>query len=358
MSDEQPINDAASSNTLVPVPAATAEQAPPPPARRRAALVLAWAALIVALATAAGGYYLARESQRRLLAEQRQTAVLTQRLEALQAQSNARAAQLNAELRALGSRQQTLQAAVDALNRLAGTSRHGWLLAEAKYLLSVANQRLLLERDVPTAVAALSTADRRLRATGDPGLLPVRKKIASEIEALKAVPRPDVTGMALRLEALASRVDMLPLASAQPRVMTASADGQGAGASPAPHGWRQALEAVWSGLRRLVVVRRTNHPPAPMLAPSQQYFLYQNLMLKLETARLALLNGDAPVFRDSLSTAGRWIDTYFDTRDAAVAGALKQLQQMAAVNIHPALPDISASLRLLRQRINHQAVAP
>ncbi|MDE2088875.1 MAG: uroporphyrinogen-III C-methyltransferase [Gammaproteobacteria bacterium] len=357
MSDEQPMNDAASSNTLVPVPAAAAEQAPPPPARRRAALLLAWTALIVALVTAAGGYYLARESQRRLLAGQRQTAVLAQRLEALQAQSNARAAQIDTALRALGSRQQTLQAAVDALNRLAGTGRHGWLLAEAKYLLNVANQRLLLERDVPTAIAALSTADRRLRATGDPGLLPVRKKIAAEIEALKAVPQPDVTGMALRLEALASRVDALPLASAQPRAVAAPADGQGAGASP-PHGWRQALEAVWSGLRRLVVVRHTNHPPAPMLAPSQQYFLYQNLILKLETARLALLNGDAPVFRDSLSTAGRWIGTYFDTRDAAVAGALKQLQQMAAVNIHPALPDISASLRLLRQRINHEAAAP
>lgn len=53
--------------------------------------------------------------------------------------------------------------------------RNDWLMAEAEYLVQLANHRLLLEKDVATAAVALKAADARLAEVADPALLHVRK---------------------------------------------------------------------------------------------------------------------------------------------------------------------------------------
>ena len=66
---------------------------------------------------------------------------------------------------------------LDAGNR----TRTDWLLAEAEYLLRIANQRLLIEQDIRGALAALNAADQVLRETDDVGAYPVREQLAREI---------------------------------------------------------------------------------------------------------------------------------------------------------------------------------
>ena len=84
-----------------------------------------------------------------------------------------------------------------------------------------------------------------------------------------------------------------------------------------------------------------------MLVPEQRYFLYQNLRLQLESARLALLNADASSYKHSLQTAVSWLERYFagDERDAML-NTLNALQQQ---QIEIAIPDISASLNWLKE---------
>ena len=53
----------------------------------------------------------------------------------------------------------------------------------------------------------------------------------------------------------------------------------------------------------------------------------------------------------SADRARRWLAAYFDDSDAAVQQALQELDDLAATDIRPPLPDISASLRLLRQQM-------
>jgi uroporphyrin-III C-methyltransferase len=91
-------------------------------------------------------------------------------------------------------------------------------------------------------------------------------------------------------------------------------------------------------------------PVRPLLAPEQEYFLRLNLKLKLESARLALLEDDPVVWRAALREARDWLDRWFDVDETAVSSAADELERLAAAEIRPQRPDISRSLELLRQR--------
>ena len=67
-------------------------------------------------------------------------------------------------------------------------------------------------------------------------------------------------------------------------------------------------------MRQLVRVENLDRPEAPLLAPQQQYFLRENLKLRLLAARFDLLFRDQAGFRADLAAADAWLRKYFDTR--------------------------------------------
>ncbi|HDJ85962.1 MAG TPA: hypothetical protein ENG77_02500 [Chromatiales bacterium] len=299
-------------------------------------------ALLVALAALGGagwlGWHQYREARARASLES-QVAVLRVRVEAS-------AARLDRTEAAREARERDLERAFSSLRTRLGRDRGGWIVAEAEYLLSIANQRARLSGDAVTALAALEEADRRLAALADPAFRPVRERLAQEIAALKAAPRVDRTGLEARIAALIAQVDTLPVAGARVRPIGGAGEpARGAAA----HGWRAALREVGDSLRSLVVIRRVEHPTRPLLAPRERYFLYQNLILQLETARLALLGSEPGIYRSSLETAGRWVAEYFDPQAPATRAAETEIRRLAGARVTTRLPDLSGSLRLLRR---------
>ena len=87
----------------------------------------------------------------------------------------------------------------------------------------------------------------------------------------------------------------------------------------------------------------------PLMSPEAVYFLRTHLTLQLQAARLALLRGEQAVFQQSLDDAGAWIETYFDAESTQVASALQTIEEIHGSMVVAAKPDISGSLRLLRQ---------
>jgi len=320
-----------------------------------------WLALLIALATAGAGYYLWQQinGMRQTLAQSDQDSEV--RVQALEQELGNRTASLSQRQAALDQAQQELEHAVSGMHDLASRDRQGWALAEAQFLMRVANARLRLARDVPTAITALNEADARLQALGDPALIGVREQLSREMAALKAVAVPDVEGMALKLDALAQQADTLPLAGAHvpdtaPR--GSAAPGTAEGETPA---WRRAVSGIWNELRTLVVIRHHDQPIAPLLSPEQAQLTRQMLRLKLEAARTALIEGDTKLYGDSLSAAQDWLTQRFDPGAAAVSAVGKALKELAATDIAPALPDISGSLRALdsyRERHGAETAAP
>ena len=80
-----------------------------------------------------------------------------------------------------------------------------------------------------------------------------------------------------------------------------------------------------------------------------------NLALQLQIAELALLRNDAPVYQQSLGAVRRWLDDYLDPAAMSVTTARAEVDQLLALRLDRALPDISGSLNALRPLLDAQA---
>ena len=328
--------------------------------RGGASLLLGILALNAALAV--GGFYLWQQQNRATdEARERITRLKEDQQRLSRALDESRRA-LDDRLRAFQETQQGLRDDLAALLERSGHLRNDWMIAEAEYLIRLANHRLLLDRDVDTALAALATADERLRDTGDPALIPARKALADDMAALRALPRVDRTGLSLQLSALAQRVASLPLATPSPEHMPDSpanpaGDGEAA-AAEADTPWWGSLSGAWEILRGLIVIRQHDDPVQPLIPPEQRFFLTHNLVLQLEQARIALLRGEQAIYRERVQQAHTWVARYFDRKDAAVADSLAQLQSLSEQDIAPPLPEITRGLAAIARYRTRQAGTP
>ncbi|MEJ2509906.1 MAG: uroporphyrinogen-III C-methyltransferase [Gammaproteobacteria bacterium] len=326
-------------------------QAPAKPRRSRIGLFLVLLLIIAAAAAGGGAWYLWQRLQQQDQAFTRQVAALQDKLPQTRSDQRAATTKLENQLRDLRERQRSARNAIEVLRAKSGRSEAEWRVAEAEYLIRVANYRLELERDVGTALAALQAADERLRRAGDPALLEARKQIAHDIQSLRSVDQPDLPGLSLALGGLIDEVGKLPLNTPRPGQgpSAGSSEAGGAAKPEANKGWRDALKGMWHELKGLVVVRHPKQATQPLLPPSERFFLTENLRLQLEQARLALMRGDAADYRQRIETAQRWIRAHFDVEAPATRGALDTLARLAKQDVHPKLPDISAPLRTLAQ---------
>jgi len=238
---------------------------------------------------------------------------------------------------------QSQQAALEALYRDLAPSRDEIALTEIEQVLLVASQQLMLAGNVPSALAALQLADARLQRLERPQFLPLRRALTRDMDRLKAMPFVDVPGMSLKLDQAIAAVGTLPFAMDERLPPPQPA------ASPADEPtWRRALREMWNEIRQLVRIEVADRPAAPLLAPSQQYFLRENLRLRLLAARIALLNRDDASFKADLNAADAWLKLYFDTRTKAVQTMQATFKQLAATPMGGDMPDLGASLEALR----------
>ncbi|MCB1644798.1 MAG: uroporphyrinogen-III C-methyltransferase [Pseudomonadales bacterium] len=238
---------------------------------------------------------------------------------------------------------------------MVGTSRQDWILAEVEYLLRLANQQLLMQKDPQSALSLLRAADETLRDNEGLTAFQLREAINADIARLEAVEDLDTDGIYLRLAALAAQVERLhrqPYAYIQPE-------------SQAPVVFDDSmtltqrlmllLERAGTRLASLVDYRREGEVITPVLPPEEEYYLRQNLILKLQIAQLALLRRDAAVYQSALHEAADWVTRYFDQTHQGSQAMFQGLQSLSAIDIHRTLPDISHSLRIARDLTGRSA---
>lgn len=257
------------------------------------------------------------------------------------------------------------------LAQVGGQSRTDWLLAEAEYLMRLANQRLNMERDAIGAEAILNAANSVLAESDDPGLYIIRQQLSKDILALQRVSKIDREGIYLQLEALIDLIDKLDQSHYQARHSEANATpdiaaeigGEQSELVTSDGEFTRMLNKALNELKQLVIIRRLDEAVEPLLAPDQVYYLQQNLRLMIEQAELALLDRNQPMYLRSLTKAEQWINTYFSQNKDDTALLLSTLSNLKEQQINPELPDISQSLQLLKKRVallyrQHQVPAP
>lgn len=254
-------------------------------------------------------------------------------------------AQINEQLTLLANEQKQLSEKLDVLSdsqTLSGADvKQFWTLSEVEYLLNIANQRVVLASDIVGAQAALTMADDLVKGLNEHRLSPLREIIAQEQLALASVAKPDIEGIAFKLQSAINAVDSLQVLMAAPVTETEQEL-----SVLDVNDWNGIASSAWQQIKSLVVIRHQQDGSAAVLVPEQRYFLYQNLTLKLETAQLALLSGKNSVFESSLASAAEWLTTYFvgDKRDVLLA----MIRQLESETITVELPDISGSVTWLK----------
>jgi len=234
-------------------------------------------------------------------------------------------------------------------------TRTDWLLAEAEYLLRIANQRLMIEKDIRGAMSALEAADEVLNESDDIGVYPVRQQLAREILALKGLTGVDRTGLYLTLEAAIDSIHQLTdqalISENAPGFVVNAAQGESAGTGEEPGAVVQAWNKVKATLMQVVVVRRMDEPVKPLLSPDQSAYARLNLQLMLEEAEMAVLRGNQPLYERALTKARTTIDDWYNASNPRVTALSETLAELAGKNVDPELPDISQSLDLLKERL-------
>jgi len=331
------------------------------PGPSRAPLFIALVALIVALGGVVLGYMKwvelngSLQQERQVVVElqagqQEAGGRLDETGKIIAAQQAAFAAQdavLKQERARLERQGAEMKESLDGVFQRIGRSSTEWVVAEAEYLMRIANHRLQLEGDAATAQVALETADGRLLDSGDPVWTGVREKLAREVTQLRSIKVLDLAGHTSKLSGLVSQVEKLKLPMSGPVV---SAKSQQEAEKSKEFTVDTVLRDGWEGFKSLMVIRQNNRPLTAMLGPEQRFFLYQNLRLQLEAARLALLRKDQELYDSSLERAAAWIAEFFDQKHAVTKAMQAGIDGLKGLQVQPALPDISGSLRMLLEQ--------
>lgn len=337
------------------------EEVSRPPRRRSGGLLQGITVLVALAALALGGYAVwiqefanptsaavERIEARTLELESgRPAAARTQSTQAERLDSLQAATRANADLL------QDMRAAL-ARGAASGTDAQPtparWRVAEAAYLLRIANHRLAMERDVDAATALLEGADAVLADLDDFAFHGARSQIASELLALESHESADVQGAYLKLEALKGQLDQLPLRLPEYSSRQEAEPPSEASEDVESSAFSSTLAVARDRLAQLVRFRQhEGEALRPLLAPEQAAYLEQHLRLALERAQLALLRRDQAIFAANITDAQAWLGGYVDANHTATKQLLSGLEELSRLDVEAQPPDISGSLRALRE---------
>lgn len=248
--------------------------------------------------------------------------------------------------------QQTVQQFADDIKELKKTvsdvsqvkqgNKEKWLLEEARYYVKLANDNLQFASNIPLAMTLLEMADQEISHIATPGLTEVGKVIAMDIANLQSAPQVDVAGLYMKLTALNSQLDQLPLLTQQTNLQE---EKPVAAAAQKQTWWQRGLSMSWQALQSIVVVRHNPNGLMPLMAPEQKTFLYQNLHALLAQAIWALLHKQPAIYQSSLQQVAAWIKQYFILDAPMTRAVLSNLTQLEKIDVHPPTPTITNTLQ-------------
>jgi uroporphyrin-III C-methyltransferase len=283
---------------------------------------------------------------------------LAQQIAAVNTQQQQSNEQVRTQIRALGevpAQLGELGQSVAELRARADAPQRTWVRAEALYLLELGGRRLRLEHDVPTAIAALESADARLATVSDPAVTEVRARLADELKALRAVNVPDIGTVLARLAAIEAtipsfRVLGVPVASARRLERPATQEPAGAFERAG-----RRLQQAWADL---FSYRRVDPSRSRLVTREEEALRRQQFELQLFAARIAAMQQDQTAYTDSLQSALGLLDEAFDRRDEAVSAARAELELLAAIDVDPPVPEVGTAAQLLQRVIRAGSPTP
>lgn len=240
---------------------------------------------------------------------------------------------------------QGLTASTEKLYELYGRDENGWKLAEVEYLMSIAQHKLILENDFEGAAKTLTAASDRIAELADPGLLSVRVEINDEIARLKTRARPDLVGMTLLVSRLTRQIIHL-----KPGYQTRVVDEEvPQSAEPVTEDPNRSYDQMLKDFVTSLVTINTSKPKVEQVEQAAIVNVTEKLEDNLKLTRWSVLERDAFQYDRLMTENINLFKQYYDLEKAANADFYSSLLQLQKSTLKPELPDISGSLRSLRE---------
>ena len=202
-----------------------------------------------------------------------------------------------------------------------------WQLAEAKYLLRIAQQRIVMEKDVVGALSVLVAVDAVLLNTQDISLYNVREILALDKSKLEVVQKLDVEGVYIQLGNIRSQIEQFEFFA----VVISAIENK-----------KSFKEIFFDSFN----VRDLSGDYVGQLDPVLHNIAKQSLVLMLEQTQSALLNNQQGIFKMSLAKSKLQLSQYFST-EIQFDSITSQLSGFEAMTLSQALPDVLNTIQAL-----------
>ncbi len=283
--------------------------------------------------------------------------VLARAAQDLARETAAKAALLEARVAEASMQRSQIEDLLQSVSR----SRDENVVADVEAAVRVALQQSALTGSAEPLMATLKQAEERLARYNQPRLERVRRAVNRDLDRVRALGVVDISSLTLRLDEAVRLVDELPLlALAEPRAKPVAparpASAPAAASSAQTSGdwrartwqwWQDSSSHVGNEIRSLLRVTRIDHPEAMLVTPEQQFFVRENLKLRLLNARLALLSRQFEIALSDIRDAQTTLERYFDhgSKRALMVGEL--LRQVSVQARQTSLPRPDETLAAL-----------
>ena len=319
--------------------------------------------LLLILGAAAGGWYYAEEQVRlqqgdssaqvqvvsdQLVGLEGQIANLEGQIGSLQDQlatQSTRQANVEASLQTSSNQTEAqLLSLAQRVSQSETTATGDWELAEAEYLLRIANQHLATSHDVGGALEMMGAADTILKELAYPELTQARRELVSDITRLSNIQPVDYEGIYFALDAL------LPVISGLSGFRVEELTGSDLVSSDIEGSDESKIDKYWSviidALSPYLVINSSSASSGSeyLLSGEQEALAKSEIQLFVRQAQLAMLAGEEEVFKQALSSAGSRISEVFSEDDGA-ASLISIIRDYSERDISSESVDISRSIR-------------
>lgn len=239
---------------------------------------------------------------------------------------------VNSKITGLSSNYDAMQSEVARINAKLGeekTTSLSWAVFDAKYLLTLANRKVVIDRDYTTAISLLKEADTVIAGVNDPRTRKLREAIASDLNALGNIPAIDYEKPLLRINELISNVSKMKIKGLKKVNLVE----EGTVSENVDDWWDNLKTSMGSFVNSFVVIKRKDATDTALMAPDNEAFLRANLENYLLLAAKACFYREQELYSQYLNRARELTETYFDETDPVVQNTLKGINETAAEKI-------------------------
>ena len=239
---------------------------------------------------------------------------------------------VNSKITGLSSNYDAMQSEVARINAKLGeekTTSLSWAVFDAKYLLTLANRKVVIDRDYATAISLLKEADTVIAGVNDPRTRKLREAIASDLNALGNIPAIDYEKPLLRINELISNVSKMKIKGLKKVNLVE----EGTVSENVDDWWDNLKTSMGSFVNSFVVIKRKDATDTALMAPDNEAFLGANLENYLLLAAKACFYREQELYSQYLNRARELTETYFDETDPVVQNTLKGINETAAEKI-------------------------